>query len=525
MSSEVTLRSGDSPFCLDDKAETARLSRLQLLGIAGIYIGVLLASSGDTLVVAVYNSIGSDFHDLSKGAWLLVSYSLGSCISSPTFGALDELFGRKTTLLWTYFLFAAGNILCGASTSMPQLVAARVLVGLTSAGIISSSSATVTGLIPSDKATWLRSYADVANTIGRSVGAAVGFLFTKTIGWRWCFYSNVPLILLCAFIVVHQIPPDSQKSSQSMDDSLPSEVQSIDWAGIFTLTITLVQLILFIQTLQPGQIQQARMLYITGAGSIFSISIFVWIETCWAHYPLLPLNSMKKAFGGYCLSQFLILSGRTGLLTSVVPYFTRANIGGDITTLLAGGMLLVGLPFGGILANHVVRRTRHYKRLGLITIILLVLTYLVVFLRWREGIHIWEIVFLFPSGLAAGMFLATQFIGMTAELTGNNLIQCTGTYYLFQQLGRILGPAIGFALIQGNFQARLNWKLRGLPNTSELVRNILNDDKFSRTLPVPMQDVVRECYLYGFQFAALFSIFSTIAALPIVVLVREAYLD
>ena len=96
------------------------------------------------------------------------------------------------------------------------------------------------------------------------------------------------------------------------------------------------------------------------------------------------------------------------------------------------------------------------------------LTYLVVFLRWREGIHIWEIVFLFPSGLAAGMFLATQFIGMTAELTGNNLIQCTGTYYLFQQLGRILGPAIGFALIQGNFQARLNWKLRGLPNTSEV---------------------------------------------------------
>ncbi|RAQ50916.1 hypothetical protein AFGD_003354 [Aspergillus flavus] len=240
---------------------------------------------------------------------------------------------------------------------MPQLVAARVLVGLTSAGIISSSSATVTALIPSDKATWLRSYADVANTIGRSVGAAVGFLFTKTIGWRWCFYSNVPLILLCAFIVVHQIPPDSPKSSQSMDDSLPSEVQSIDWAGIFTLTITLVQLILFIQTLQPGQIQQAR------------------------------------------------------------------------------------------------------------------------------------------------------------------------TYYLFQQLGRILGPAIGFALIQGNFQARLNWKLRGLPNTSELVRNILNDEKFSRTLPAPMQDVVRECYLYGFQFAALFSIFSTIAALPIVVLVREAYLD
>ncbi|KAE8322582.1 major facilitator superfamily domain-containing protein [Aspergillus sergii] len=510
MPSEVALRSGDIPFCLDDKAEAARTLQVTKS------IGVLLASSGDTLVVAVYNSSGSDFHDLSKGAWLLVSYSLGSCISSPT-----------TTLLWTYFLFAAGNIMCGASTSMPQLVAARVLAGLTSAGIIPSSSATVTVLIPSDQATWLRSYADVANTIGRSVGAAVGFLFTKTIGWRWCFYSNVPLIL-CAFIVVYQIPPDSPKSSQSMDNSLLSGVQNIDWAGIFTLAITLVQLILFIQTLQPGQIQQARMLYITGAGSIFSISIFVWIETCWALHPLLPLGSMKKAFGGYCLSQFLILSGRTGLLTSVVPYFTRANIGGDMTTLLAGGMLLVGLPLGGILANHVVRRTRHYKRLGLIAIVLLVLTYLVVFLRWREGIQIWEIVFLFPSGLAAGMFLATQFIGMTAELTENNLIQGTGTYYLFQQLGRILGPAIGFALIQGNFQARLNWKLRGLPNTSEssqLVRDILNDDKFSRTLPAPMQGVVRECYLYGFQFAALFSIFSTIAALPIVVLVKEAYLD
>ncbi|OOO06870.1 RTA-like protein [Aspergillus oryzae] len=389
----------------------------------------------------------------TKSAFLM---QLATLVIAPTFfsagiylllGYIIRIFGRKSSYFRSdcYFWFftvcdlislvvqAVGGALASAALSAHRDMSNGTHIMI--AGIAFQMASTLAfatcmvdcvlrtihrprALIPSDKATWLRSYADVANTIGRSVGAAVGFLFTKTIGWRWCFYSNVPLILLCAFIVVHQIPPDSQKSSQSMDDSLPSEVQSIDWAGIFTLTITLVQLILFIQTLQPGQIQQA--------------------QTCWAHYPLLPLNSMKKAFGGYCLSQFLILSGRTGLLTSVVPYFTRANIGGDITTLLAGGMLLVGLPFGGILANHVVRR--------------------------------------------------------------------------------ILGPAIGFALIQGNFQARLNWKLRGLPNTSELVRNILNDDKFSRTLPVPMQDVVRECYLYGFQFAALFSIFSTIAALPIVVL-------
>ncbi|KAE8397681.1 MFS general substrate transporter [Aspergillus pseudonomiae] len=484
-------------------------------------IGVLLASAGDTLIVAVYNSIGSDFHDLSKGAWLLVSYSLGSCISSPAFGALNDLYGKKTTLLWTYFLFAAGNILCGASASMPQLVSARVLVGLTSAGIISSSSASVTGLIPSYEATWLRSYADVANTIGRSVGAAVGFFFTKTIGWRWCFYSNVPLILLCASIAVYQIPPDLPKSSQSMDHSFLSGVQRIDWPGILSLAVTIVQLILFIQTLQPGQFQQPRLLYITGAGSILSIVTFVWVEACWASQPLLPLGSMKRAFGGYCLSQFLILAGRTGLLTSVVPYFTRTNIGSDAATLLAGGMLLVGLPVGGLLANHIVRRTRRYKRLGIIAIVLLVLTYLFVFMRWRKGIQIWEIVFLFPSGLTAGMLLATQFIGMTAELTEDTLIQCTGTYYLFQQLGRILGPAIGFALIQGHFKARLNWKLQTLPNTSEVVRNILNDDNFARTLPAPMQHLVRECYLYGFQFAALFPVLSTLAALPILVLVRE----
>lgn len=113
-------------------------------------------------------------------------------------------------------------------------------------------------------------------------------------------------------------------------------------------------------------------------------------------------------------------------------------------------------------------RTRRYKRLGLIAIVLLVITYLIVFVRWPEGIQIWEIMFLFPSGVAAGMFIATQFIGMTAELTEKNLVQCTGTYYLFQQLGRILGPAIGFALIQGHFKARLNWRLQAEPNTSEV---------------------------------------------------------
>ncbi|KAE8379795.1 hypothetical protein BDV26DRAFT_154887 [Aspergillus bertholletiae] len=141
-----------------------------------------------------------------------------------------------------------------------------------------------------------------------------------------------------------------------MDNSLHSDVQKIDWPGILSLAVTIVQLILFIQTLQPGQFQQARMLYITGIGSIFSLTIFFWIEACWAPHPLLPLAPMKSTFGGYCLSQFLILAGRTGLLTSVVPYFTRTDIGGDITTLLAGGMLLIGLPVGGILANHIVKR-------------------------------------------------------------------------------------------------------------------------------------------------------------------------
>lgn len=82
---------------------------------------------------------------------------------------------------------------------------------------------------------------------------------------------------------------------------------------------------------------------------------------------------------------------------------------------------------------------------------------LVIFFRWRNGCNPWEALFLFPFGFTLGIQYSTQYIGMAASIPKSRIGQSTGTYYLFQQLGRIVGPVFGLATVEELFKGSL-WK-------------------------------------------------------------------
>lgn len=162
-----------------------------------------------------------------------------------------------------------------------------------------------------------------------------------------------------------------------------------------------------------------------------------------------------------------------------------------------------------------------------------VIIYLGVFVLWRDGCPLWETFIMFPMGISMGIIFSSQFISMTCSSPKPRLAVCIGTYFVWQQLGILLGPAIGLALVQALFGASLG---RDLPESGDkaevslslfpqcarrdpfnlsllnccmteltsgdhqLISNILDDVKYARSLPQGLQEIVHSSFLFGFQF-------------------------
>ena len=147
-----------------------------------------------------------------------------------------------------------------------------------------------------------------------------------------------------------------------------------------------------------------------------------------------------------------------------------------------------------------------------------IFVYLLIFARWRHGCSIPEMFYLFPNGFVTGILFSTQFIGMSFGAPKGCLETCITTYYLFQQLGLIVGPASGVAVVQRLFGNRLSQNLGEFEEkqvnqhphftphveltdiTLQFIGRILDDARFAETLSDSVQQVVRSSYLYAFQF-------------------------
>jgi hypothetical protein len=120
-------------------------SRIVISTLSLLLIGVFISSADSTLVFATYTTITSEFGAFGDSAWLTTSYVLASCALQPIVGKLSDIYGRKGVLLSSYVVFAVGSVMTGVAQSMWQAIFARVVSGISSAGMVVIVSVLITG--------------------------------------------------------------------------------------------------------------------------------------------------------------------------------------------------------------------------------------------------------------------------------------------------------------------------------------------------------------------------------------------
>jgi DHA2 family multidrug resistance protein len=143
--------------------------------------------------VALPHIQGSVSASADQIVWVLTSYIIATAIMTPLSGWLSQKIGRKTMFLWSIAGFTGASILCGAATSLPEIVIFRLLQGIAGASLMPLSQATMLDIYPPKMIPRVMSIWSAAVILGPIVGPTLGGWLTEDFSWRWVFYINVPI--------------------------------------------------------------------------------------------------------------------------------------------------------------------------------------------------------------------------------------------------------------------------------------------------------------------------------------------
>src|SRR5258705_7042815 len=171
-------------------ARPALSHRQILLLMGGLMTGMLLAALDQTIVGTALPTIVGELKGINHYSWVVTAYLLASTASTPLYGKISDLYGRRPVLLFAIMTFMVGSLLAGASQSMTELILFRGIQGLGAGGLMTLAFTIISDVIPPrDRGRYMGMFGAVfgLSSVARPL---VGRYFAqlRPSGWRWIFY-------------------------------------------------------------------------------------------------------------------------------------------------------------------------------------------------------------------------------------------------------------------------------------------------------------------------------------------------
>ncbi|WP_261765644.1 MDR family MFS transporter [Actinotalea fermentans] len=428
----------------DEGPASFTMSHRQILTILlGLMMGMFLAALDQTIVATAIKTIGDDLNGLSLQAWVTTAYLITSTISTPLYGKLSDIYGRKPLYLISIGLFLAGSLLCGTATSMYQLAGYRAIQGLGGGGLM-SLAITILGdmLSPRERAkyqAYILAVFGVSSVLGPIIGGffADAATFLGITGWRWIFLVNVPLGVAGVVVIwrVLHLPP------------LRRVTHRIDWPGALLLAAGLVPLLLVAEQGREWGWASPVALTCYGVG-VVGLALFVLAESRAGDDALLPLRLFRnRTFGMGAIVNTVIGMGMFGALAGL-PLFLQISKGMSPT---AAGLALLPLTLGimvtSVVSGQTIGRTGHYRTFPILgTAFLVVGAFLLsrvhadmtlLDVGWRSAV--------FGAGL--GFCFQPLVLAVQNAVPPRDMGVATSSSLFFRQMGGTLGTAVFLSIL------------------------------------------------------------------------------
>jgi EmrB/QacA subfamily drug resistance transporter len=365
-----------------------------LIVLPGLLLAIMLAMLDQLIVSTALPHIVGTLHGVDHLSWVVTAYVLAATITTPLYGKLGDMYGRKRLLILAIVIFLIGSALSGLASSMDQLIAFRAIQGLGAGGLMVGAIATLGDLVSPRERGQYMGYMMATMMVAMVAGPLVGGYITDSLSWRWIFYINMPVGGAALLYIAATLHMPRVKISHK-----------IDYLGAGLLAVAATALVLL--TTWGGSQYGWGSPQIVGLAllAVAATALFCVAETRAAE-PVLPLHVFRNL--NFTLSSamsFLVGLMLFGALTFLPIYQQTVQH----LSATGSGLMLIPIMLGSmvttILAGQVTSKTGKYKMFPIIG----------------------------GAGMAAGLFLLTQ-------LTVGTSLFVTGIYFA------VLGIGMGFLM-------------------------------------------------------------------------------
>ena len=423
--------------------ESGELSHRQILTIlSGLMAGMFLAALDQTIVATSIRTIADDLQGLSVQAWVTTAYLITATISTPLYGKLSDLYGRRPFFLAAISIFVAGSALSGFATSMAQLAAFRAFQGLGAGGLFSLALTIIADIVPPRERAKYQGYFlavfGTSSVLGPVIG---GFLAGQdsilgVTGWRWVFLVNVPVGVAALALVMRSLHlPHTRRDHR------------IDWPGALALVVGLVPLLVVAEQGREWGWTSGAALTCYAIGAV-GVAAFLWAESRYGDDALIPLRLFRgKTFGIGSVLNFVLGMGMFGALAAL-PLYLQIVKGATPTE---AGLLLLPLTFGimsaSIFSGQVISRTGRYKKFPIIGAALLVLAMLGLAQVGVDTSLAWTMSMAAVFGIGLGFNMQPLVLAVQNAVPPQDMGVATSSATFFRQMGGTLGTAVFLSIL------------------------------------------------------------------------------
>ncbi|WP_330298664.1 MDR family MFS transporter [Streptomyces sp. NBC_00503] len=333
---------------------TPRRIRLTLLGVM---LAMLLGMLDNMVVGTAMPTIAGELGGLAHLSWLVTAYTLATAASTPLWGKLGDLHGRKGTFITAIVIFLVGSGLSGAARSMEQLIAFRALQGIGAGGLAVGAFALIGALVSPRERGRYQGMSATIMAVGTIGGPLLGGFLTSHLGWRWSFYINLPL----GAIVLVWIQTMLRLPKRARTDAPPIDAPPIDYAGAALLTATISALVLL--TTWGGTQYAWGSPQVIGLAVVGAVALGAFLRSqTRAAEPVLPLSVFRSRNLSLASVMAAVLGAAMFGAVSFLPMYQQSVQGASAAN---SGMLLLPMVLPIVLASQVVgrvmSRTGRYK--------------------------------------------------------------------------------------------------------------------------------------------------------------------
>ncbi|GAA2227317.1 MDR family MFS transporter [Herbiconiux moechotypicola] len=420
-----------------------KMTHRQILFIIfGLMAGMFLASLDQTIVGTSMRTIGDDLDGISLQAWVTTGYLILSTISTPLYGKLSDIFGRRPLYIIAIAIFLVGSLLAGLAMDMYQLAIYRAIQGLGAGGLM-SLALTVMGdiLAPRERAKY-QGYFLATFGISSVIGPLLGGLLSGAdqilgiTGWRWIFLLNLPIGAIAMVIVLLFLHiPHTKRTVR------------IDWWGVAAVVLTVVPILLVAEQGREwgwGSWGAIACYVIAPLGLI----LFIVVERQMGDDAIIPLKLFKSStFSMATILGVLVGFGMFGAMMTLPNYLQIAT---GATPTEAGLMMIpmvLGLMIASIVSGQLISRTGRYKLFPILGTGLLVAAFFYLTFVSADK-PVWYVLLgMLVIGLGLGQLMQTLTIASQNSAGPRDIGVATSASTFFRSIGGTLGTAVVFSVL------------------------------------------------------------------------------